>query len=387
MEIKVIDAPMGTGKTTAMFRHIAEHPGDKYIFVTPYLTEVERAGEACGLSKAFKRPSKSVSLKHLIEHGKSATITHALYMLMDDEVLACAKRQHYKLVIDETVDMVAEESISPFDWKILSEYVSVDSDGVCSLTPKAKSYYGAFEPTLAAIRNSSKTICVSGNMLFYLSPQNLLDSFDEVYILTYMFESSKMAADLRLYGFQWTYMYVTQDFGFTTEQQQYDISHYRDLINILEAPRHNEIGDEPTAFSHAWCMRNLSKVRQAEAKACSYVRSLKKSYNEVLWTTYIDVAKKAPYRQLSSKNFVPLNIRATNEYRNRSVIAYLCNRYMNPFLSRWYKKNGVPVDEDAFALSEMLQFLFRSCIRDGKPVWLYIPSKRMRNLLKGWLGS
>lgn len=43
------------------------------------------------------------------------------------------------------------------------------------------------------------------------------------------------------------------------------------------------------------------------------------------------------------------------------------------------------VDEDAYALSEMLQWIWRSSIRDGKPINIYIPSKRMRTLLMNWL--
>ena len=115
------------------------------------------------------------------------------------------------------------------------------------------------------------------------------------------------------------------------------------------------------------------------------MRSLGKKNKDTLWTTFVDVANQTPNPYLSQRNFIPLGTRATNEYRDRSVVAYLCNRFMNPFLTRWYKDNGVPINEDDFALSEMLQFLFRSCIRDGNPVWLYIPSKRMRDLLEGWL--
>ena len=33
----------------------------------------------------------------------------------------------------------------------------------------------------------------------------------------------------------------------------------------------------------------------------------------------------------------------------------------------------------------MLQFIWRSAIRDGKEIWVYIPSIRMRNLLKQWI--
>ena len=47
--------------------------------------------------------------------------------------------------------------------------------------------------------------------------------------------------------------------------------------------------------------------------------------------------------------------------------------------------NNISVDEDGFALSEMLQFIWRSAIREGKDIWVYIPSIRMRNLLKQWI--
>ena len=53
----------------------------------------------------------------------------------------------------------------------------------------------------------------------------------------------------------------------------------------------------------------------------------------------------------------------------------------------FFTEKGVKIDEDAWALSEMIQFLFRGCIRDDKPMELYIPSSRMRNLLIGWLNS
>ena len=43
------------------------------------------------------------------------------------------------------------------------------------------------------------------------------------------------------------------------------------------------------------------------------------------------------------------------------------------------------MDQDGYALSEMLQWIWRSAIRDGKEINLYIPSKRMRTLLTDWI--
>ena len=54
-------------------------------------------------------------------------------------------------------------------------------------------------------------------------------------------------------------------------------------------------------------------------------------------------------------------------------------------LEKFFEQNGITVDEDGFALSEMLQFIWRSAIRDGKEIWVYIPSVRMRNLLEQWI--
>ncbi|MEG2695893.1 MAG: hypothetical protein RR966_15745, partial [Acinetobacter sp.] len=41
--------------------------------------------------------------------------------------------------------------------------------------------------------------------------------------------------------------------------------------------------------------------------------------------------------------------------------------------------------EDIFALSEMVQWVWRSAIREGNPINIYVPSSRMRDLLERWL--
>jgi len=58
---------------------------------------------------------------------------------------------------------------------------------------------------------------------------------------------------------------------------------------------------------------------------------------------------------------------------------------VKPYIVQFFKDRGVEVDNDSFALSEMIQWVWRSGIRDHKPINIYIPSSRMRNLLKDWL--
>ena len=60
---------------------------------------------------------------------------------------------------------------------------------------------------------------------------------------------------------------------------------------------------------------------------------------------------------------------------------------MNVNEKKFYNLHGIEVDEDMYALSIMVQWIWRSAIREGGEVNLYIPSRRMRELLVGWIDS
>jgi hypothetical protein len=110
----------------------------------------------------------------------------------------------------------------------------------------------------------------------------------------------------------------------------------------------------------------------------------KSKSQENMWTTYKEFQKSLKGKGYT-KGFVPCNSRATNEYKGKKALAYIANRFTNPCIKQFFNANGVEIDEDKIALSELVQWIFRSAIRDGKEVYLYIPSKRMRSLLQNWL--
>jgi hypothetical protein len=68
-------------------------------------------------------------------------------------------------------------------------------------------------------------------------------------------------------------------------------------------------------------------------------------------------------------------------------LAYLCNIFYHPHIRGYFTDRKIPVYEDLYALSEMLQWLYRAQIRRGDPIHVFIPSARMRGLLKAWLES
>ena len=103
-----------------------------------------------------------------------------------------------------------------------------------------------------------------------------------------------------------------------------------------------------------------------------------------MWTTF-EKNKTLLKNKGYSKSFLACNARATNEYMDRVSVAYLCNRYFNPILKGFFLDQHIRVDENGWALSELLQFIFRSAIRNEEEINIYIPSFRMRTLLEEWI--
>jgi hypothetical protein len=55
-------------------------------------------------------------------------------------------------------------------------------------------------------------------------------------------------------------------------------------------------------------------------------------------------------------------------------------------LARWLGDSSQAF-KDAYALTELIQWVWRSRIRKGEPITLYLPSPRMRRLFEEWLND
>ena len=103
-----------------------------------------------------------------------------------------------------------------------------------------------------------------------------------------------------------------------------------------------------------------------------------------MWTTFKDYKHKLKGKGYSNQ-FVSCNCRSTNEYIDCYNLAYCVNIYLHPAVTQFFRQRNIQIDEDLYALSEMIQWIWRSRIRKGENINIYIPSIRMRNLLNAWL--
>ncbi len=195
------------------------------------------------------------------------------------------------------------------------------------------------------------------------------------------------------YGVEYQYLYVKGDnvnnYNFTSDKVNYNIPDYSRLIHICDNEKMNSIGDMDKALSKKWYERNEHNKLMIKLKNSTsnfFKNYTKTKSNENLWTTFKQYQQNISGKGYA-KGFLSSNIRATNEYRDRISVAYLINKYFNPYVKNFFYQNKIDVEEDAYAVSEMLQFIWRSAIRDGKEINLYIPSSRMRNLLIEWINN
>lgn len=391
--VTVVDARMGRGKTSAAIRYMNQNRKDRrFLFVTPYLTEVERICVRCD----FEEPdgdlsSKSFNIKLKMRMRRNLATTHALFYRMDIEALELARENNYSLIIDESINVVEKIVTSEKDFNIILSLTTEDEMG--RLTWNDPEYSGRFDDYKQKADQGS-LFRLDSALLNVVNP-DIFEMFDEVIMLTYLFEGQTQKAYLDYFGIPYRVVGIEEDaqgFRFSEKRDSPPPIDLSDLIHIVDKPRMNSPFRDRNALSKTWYSRrpaddlDVKKLRRA---LNTFFTSMTKTDPEHrIWTCFKDYKRKITGEHGKySSSFLPMNIRATNEYREATAVAYLVNRFLDPNLVKFFAVRGITIDNDQFALSEMIQFIWRSAIRDNQPITLYIPSERMRNLLIAWMNS
>ena len=401
MRIKICDQIMGAGKTQAAIARMNEDTESKYLFITPYLDECDRIIKSCK-QRNFVQPkrtseTKSINIREMIKVGKNIASTHQLFRHFDNEVAAEIKKQHYKLVLDEAFHILDVLNASEEDISIAVEsgLLNMQPDG--SVILAKDDYQGDVFQEVAEFARSGNVFHYEGRLYYWIFPKSVLEAFDEIIVLTYFFEAQQLKYYFDMVGMEYEYIGVRRDgddFRFCSYlESDTNTCDFRDKIHILEDKKLNSIGDDKFALSKNWYAKSKTseKNKQAYKQMKNNISNVFKnkfdsSSGSRMWTTFKDY-----YGGLRGKGytkaFIPCNARATNEYRDRTHLAYMINIFLTPTVTIWFHQHGITVDQETYALSEMLQWIWRSAIRDGKEIWIYVPSQRMRKLLEDWINA
>jgi hypothetical protein len=414
-KVTVIDSIMGSGKTSYAIQLMSEAPAEqKFIYVTPFLKEVERVKSSV-TNRTFTEPDrkhghgkKLESLKKLVGNGEDIVTTHALFGMADEELLDLLRWENYTLILDEVMDV-----LSILDTIKKDDIETLKSGGLIGVDEETRRIIWTGETTSNTRYNDVKHYALSGNLyevndtaFLWNYPSKMFSVFEQVYILTYLFDGQIQRYYYDLHGIKYDYFAVVQNgthYELKPKSEVFeDRSQLKALINIYKG-KLNAIGNKENALSKGWFINshNAPKVKRLKADLYNYFRNIENAKSdEILWTTFKDFKKKLQGNGFSKEEpktnddptvgkacFISFTTRATNIYKHKTVLAFCLNRYMNPLVEHFFIQNDIRVDEELLALSDLLQWLFRSAIREGKSVDIYVPSKRMRTLLKKWLNN
>ena len=407
--IKVCDAIMGQGKSSSAITYMNEHADQKFIYITPYLEEAKRIKDNCP-ELCFIEPdkewshgsSKVLHTQELVQNGRNITTTHQAFKLYTSALLDSIREQEYTLIIDESVELLEQYEIEEDDIELLVSggYVEKDDD---IYTLVNDNYKGKkFTDVLKLLRTRQLMRSASGSSktdapFFYwiLSPE-LITSFKDVFILTYLFEGQSMYNFLQMYNIPYSTIGITREekddqyvYRFCDHKDYVPeyVNHIRDMIEIVDNKKLNAIGASENALSLNWFNKASSDdINQIKRNTYNVFRNVwnESTSAERMWATFKDMEsaiKGNGYRDA----FTVLNQRATNELRDKLYLAYICNVYMNVNEKKFFYKHGLSVNEDMYTLSTLVQWIWRSAIREGEKIHLYLPSSRMRRILNDWI--
>jgi hypothetical protein len=409
--IHVYDEVMGSGKTSRAIERMKSfiEEDKKFIYVTPFLSEVDRVVEELPFDSVKTPLEKGVDGKLIVdvddgiidEYGrinlngeitvrnkskreqfinfmvnrKSIITTHSLFLSLklDDYSFF----NDYILILDEVVSPVNVFKIGKDDVNLLKK------GGLISVDDNTKKVKFVKENYIDNGFKEVKKICRSGDIFLidechfvWVFPIEIFKNVSEIQILTYLFEGSMLCAYLKLYNFEYTIHKPCNKIA---------LKRIKSKLNIYQGNA-NESKYSNKKFSHTKCKR-LTRIQTIEVRnnVCRiFRREFDTKSKENAFTTFKCVKEKFSGGGYT-RGFIAVNARATNDFNHKKSMAYLANRFFNPQIKNFFSMNDIDLNEDLWALSELVQWLWRGCIRNDDAMNVYLPCYRMRNILIKWL--
>lgn len=445
MKVNVIDAVMGTGKSTWISLSIKANPEQRYIVILPLLSELARYEEILkgekGLVCLLDGDNKKERFDSALDGARIIITTHALFENnLDATSFQLIKEGNWHLVMDEVIKAFEPASIKDVDIVGLEKYLAVKP---IQITPYLElllpvEYFteanGKPEnintwPKHKIFQNKllrcdtfgvSKSKDAVSSFYTYWLKEDRLRSFDEVTILTYPFKDTDLDYWFQIKGVDVDHLKLSKgsatgslsDFCLVPHDGEYSGKDFKHLVEFLEpAVKWGKMhhGDGVSHFSSTDMAKTFlpnANDKRAHGKRTEVTNTLRGIFrNKTKYKLFVEprdfmfTCKKdcIPAFQ-NSKNllssefigedtFVPFNERATNGRAGKHYLCYLYNAYPFPGVEATVGVHKIKYNRDRYALYVLIQWIWRSAIRKGEKIYIYLPSKRMRNIFEDWLNA
>lgn len=414
--VEILQGIMGCGKSESIFKWIDSNPNEKYIYVSPNLTEVGTTGRIHSSVSCVEFNSPTIDssatklddLNRLLSEGKSIACTHNLYLSMDNYSMSLIKKYGYIVILDEEINVMQsykQYSFKDIVWLMKEGYIERDEkDGSVIwlkeddlLNDREHCYFFCKnlcdKKSLYLTRFDINSSTAKQVMMVTQIPIKLIECAKRCIAVTYMFNGSVLDSFLKLKGFK------IKAFNDVVLLQKKP-SELKDLITLV--PPDNKTSKYP--MTSTWWESKALKEHVKDIQ--NYILRNSRKYGvvpeNVMWTCPKSRAKSendgSRKQLLNPIGFVyykvddvkkpcwlSSNTRATNDFADKTVMIQCYNRYPLHDVASYLQDYGQPVDADRFCVSEVTQWFFRGCIRKGQPMVWCCANQRVYDLMVKWL--
>lgn len=414
---------MSSGKSHWIMEQIREWNSqdkfEQFVYLSPLLSEV--GGELSTSPESTKveylsgriqkqlpelrftypiplKGSKSTHIKSLLHQGKNISATHNLFLGLNVPAIELINQYKNVLIIDECLD--AYRTFTGITKKSLQSFIA-DKTFLVDPETNKMSYNHKEHPLpsvwefreLADLCDTGCVYYVNGGAVVWEFPVEVLSAFDEVWVLTYLFNGSFMSAWCKINNIE---VGIVKP---VLKRNTLEVKAYiKDCIELVETRSMQKI--ENYSYSQVWWENDAVVEVIDKIKKCleSCVTTTKSKSSDILITCpqsnwehpLTNVEKRRPLvkgKGFSRAVWLYSDARATNDYADKNTLIYLLGKHPNTIVYNFCLNKGVQINRDLFALASFLQWVFRGSVRKQEKMYLIVPCKRMRDLFKLWIQS
>lgn len=396
--ITIIDRPCGFGKSTDLIVKLldlkAKGIKEKILLVVPELGEVERFINALG-SDYFEEPvvqsdwvregfadNKTNVLIYILSRGKNVIITHSLYerIRLFEHLLS-----DYCVIIDE-VPTVAKQVPTMFGSGVFNnllnekKYISIDPvTKLITATSKwlidERQYLEGTDVDIVKFMEAiqrADVYYIKGAYCLMPLPDAFFTKPKSLTILTFLFEGTQLDHYIKKRG----YSYSIQTDPNELAQFKYQMN---SKLKVLKKTTNVKAGYEAMT----------SKSGKRRKKVGNFVKNVIQALNKnEVWFTpemiLVAVSKDAWYgkeqnvnskvsnasslmklTRLCKASYTAMITRGTNKFKDRNLLIFMGKVNLHPDLAE-YLGMTTKKAKDLHTLSELVQLIYRTAIRDQK---------------------
>lgn len=421
--IIIVDGPPGCGKSTwgieYMKRKISQD--NPFVYVVCSLDESKRIIDAMKGKSVFEPDSEDTKFSSLREHlkqGHSVVITHHLFKRLNFNFSKWIRKYSYELIIDEVIDAVEYYSMAKGTIRALKDsntYMLDDRGRVKWNESYSNESYESEKVSKLRSLSESRTVKElydkNGEAYGFVKYHyfQILESFSKVHILTFMFKGSLLKGMFEVSSMRYEIKTINEIDGRLELVDEFErVSTKHELINSINLFDDSDVKDVGMLLDRK---RNFSYTHQSSSDLDpEYVTQLKNDMvnivtnkfkakkKDLLVTVYETVYLAKGFvkekddklfstvaRTKAVAGYASATLRATNKHGHVRNALYGIRRSLNPQLVKYIDDNGGSVCEYTYTLSEMIQWIWRTAIRNGERINLCIFCIKARTLFKLWL--